>query len=148
MRANASRLESAAHSRKLDSRFESYACVRRDLGGRGQLPRRSAGLFSARFGGPMSDRSICYPAEPEEDRQPRPEFVSEDDWASCMVVINSAILHCQQSPAERAEKTSRTSAECIADIIALWGAVKDQLIELAAHVDAAKLDLESRRKLQ
>jgi len=96
----------------------------------------------------MSDRSIVYPVESEEDRQPRPEFVSQDDWALYRVVVNSAILHRRQSLAERAEKTSRTSAESIADIISLWGAVRDQLIELAAHIDAATLDLESRRKLQ
>jgi hypothetical protein len=96
----------------------------------------------------MSDRSIYYPVEPEEDRLPRPEFVSQDDWVLYKAVVNSAILHCRQSAAERAEKTSRTSAESIADIITLWAAMRDQLVELAAHIDAAKLDLESRRKLQ
>jgi hypothetical protein len=82
-----------------------------------------------------------FASEPEPER---PEFVTEGDWAAYLFALNAAILHCRQSPAERSDKIARTDAESLADIVELWGALRDRLAELVAIVDEAKLAIEQR----
>jgi hypothetical protein len=84
----------------------------------------------------------CLPIEVSACEPERPEFVTEADWMAYLFALNAAILHCRQSPAERSDKITQTDAESLADIVELWGALRDRLAELAAIVDEAKLAVE------
>jgi hypothetical protein len=83
------------------------------------------------------------------DLEGRPRLrqdTSTEEWSSHLAAIRSAMLHLNQSPAERRAKVFMSDPDPVSDMIMLWRCVGASLASLALDLDAATTDLITHRK--